>query len=66
MVLTSEIAAVGTTFNVFGYYAVWAEHRTHHLPYAEQIRYGRGFCKESLRNVLKQKVDSGHTYILLR
>ena len=42
----SDIAAVGTTFNVFSYDAVLPEHRTHHLPNAKQIRYvlchGRG------------------------
>ena len=36
---TSDIAAVGTTFNVFSYDAVRAEHRTHHFPNAEQICY---------------------------
>ena len=52
---------MGTTFNVFSYDAVWAEHRTHHLPNAEQIRYvlchGRGFrmiieevCEYNLQN----------------
>ncbi len=42
----SDIAAVVTTFNVYSSNAVWAEHRTHHLQNAEQIRYvlchGRG------------------------
>ncbi len=42
------MAAVGSTFNVVSYDAVWAEHRIHHLPNAEQIRYvlrhGRGFA----------------------
>ena len=46
LILASHIAEVGTTFNVFSYDAVRAEHRTHHLPIAEQIRYvlchGRG------------------------
>ncbi len=31
--------AVGTTFNVFSYYAVWAEPRIHHLPNAELVHY---------------------------
>ncbi len=35
----SDIAAVGTTFNVFSYDAVWAELRTHHLPNAGRMRY---------------------------
>ena len=47
------IAAVGTAFNVFSFDAVWVEHRTHHLPNAEQIRYvlcqGRGLNTD-LRN----------------
>ncbi len=44
--LASDMAAVGTTFNVLSYDAVWAEHRTHHFPNTEKIRYvlchGRG------------------------
>ncbi len=35
----SDIAAVGTTFNVFSYDAVWAENWTHHLPNAGRMRY---------------------------
>ncbi len=39
-------AAVGMSFKVFSYDAFWAEHRTHYLPNAEQMRYmlcdGRG------------------------
>ncbi len=34
-----DIAAVDTTFNVFSYDAVWAEHRTHYLPNAWHKRY---------------------------
>ncbi len=34
-----HIALVGTAFNVLSYDTVWAGHRTHHLPNAEQIRY---------------------------
>ena len=33
------MAAVGTTFSVFSYAAVWVEHRTHNFPNAEQKRY---------------------------
>ena len=33
------MSAVGTTFNVFSPDAVWAEHRTHHLPDAEPVRF---------------------------
>ncbi len=48
---TIDIAAVGTTFFVFSYDAVLAEHRTHHLPKAEQLYYlichvrTRVFCR---------------------
>ncbi len=42
----TDIAAVGTTFIVFSYDGIWAEHPTHHLSNAEQIgyvlRHGRG------------------------
>ncbi len=41
------IQHVRTTFNVFTYDAVWAEHPTHHLPDTVQMHYvlcqGRGF-----------------------
>ncbi len=33
------MAAVGTTFNVFSYDAVWAENLTLHLPNAGRMRY---------------------------
>ena len=36
------------TINVFSYDAVWAEHRTHHLPNAEQISYVLCNGRESL------------------
>ncbi len=36
---SSDMAAVGTTFNVFSYDAVWAENWTHHLPNACRMRY---------------------------
>ena len=35
----SDIAAVGSTINVFDYYAVWVEHRTHRLPDTDQMHY---------------------------
>ena len=35
----SDIAALGTTFNVLSYDVIWAEYRTNHLPDAEQKRY---------------------------
>ena len=36
----SDIAVVGTTFNVFSYDDVWAQNRTHFLSVAERIRAG--------------------------
>ena len=36
---TSGIAAAVNTCNVFSFYAVWTEHRTRHLSYAEQMCY---------------------------
>ncbi len=45
------MAAVGTTFNIFGFDAIWTEHQ---LPNAEQIPYviwhGRGVIKGKLYN----------------
>ena len=35
----SDIAAVGITFNIFSYDAVWAEYCTHQLPNAGRMRY---------------------------
>ncbi len=35
----SDIAAVGTTFNVFSYDASWAENWTYHLPNAGRMRF---------------------------
>ncbi len=43
----SQIAAVGTTFNVFSYDAAWAKGRTRYLPNAEWMRYM--LCKPSYR-----------------
>ena len=37
--VASDIAAVGTTFNVFSYEVVWAKNWTHNLPNAVRIRY---------------------------
>ncbi len=45
----SDIAEVGTTFNELSYDVVLVEHRTHHLPDAERMRYvlfhGRSIIK---------------------
>ncbi len=35
----SDIAVVGTTFNVFSYNAVWSENWTHNLPNAGRMSY---------------------------
>ena len=39
ILLMSRIWHSSSRYNVFSYDAVWAEHRTRHLPNAEQIRY---------------------------
>ena len=44
----SDIAAVGTTFNVFSHYAVWAYIRTYHLPNDERLRTVVGNFKSLL------------------
>ena len=56
------MATVDTTFNVFSYDEVLAEHRIHRLPDAEQMRYVIGH-KQLIHNlaVLKHCYDRGNT-----
>ncbi len=44
-----DIRALGTTFNVFIFDSVWAEHRTHHFPDAKLTRVKLKFCEEKNR-----------------
>ncbi len=38
-VRVTDIATIGTNYNVFSYDAVWIEHQTHHLTDSELMRY---------------------------
>ncbi len=49
---TSYIAAVGITFNVFNYDAVWDENQNYHFPIDEQMRYLLHHRFEIIRNNL--------------
>ncbi len=47
----------------FSYDAVWAEHRTHHLPNAEQIRYTY-YATDAGFSITKEQMDILQAYAI--
>ncbi len=65
--ITSDIGAVGTTFNVFSNDAMLAENRTNYLPNAERMHYVLRYSRECPSHTLlirsNIKISSTNSYL---